>query len=371
MMKVKTRTADLRGTSYDIGYQVGKFTGKIPPLEQLHVGGMDGFDASKVKEAFTLFDRWCPGLTDELHGFADALSVRPEQIFFYGMTYMMPQCSQIAVLPSITSEGKPLLARNYEFSHDFEDFCLVKTAVDGKFTHIGTSALQFGRDDGVNEHGLAVTMSACGCPVAPLPNLRKPQLKGLQHWAVVRALLENCLNVQEGLAYLKGMPIACNINLVLMDKVGNVALFEIMDGKHVIKEIDAHSTEQILWATNHPVLPDLVSYEPKAYTHSIRRYEWIGEQLSGKTDISKNQLKDMLLSKYPNGLCCHYFKEYFGTTKSMVISPVDESVELCWGGREENGWRAYAIEDTLEPEVREIELPYDTPSPMTFEFRDL
>lgn len=41
------------------------------------------------------------------------------------------------------------------------------------------------------------------------------------------------------------------------------------------------------------------------------------------------------MAKYPDGLCCHYFEEFFGTTKSMVISPTDGTIKLCWGGRME------------------------------------
>jgi len=158
MLTLQTRTAELAGTSYEIGYQLGKMTGQIPPLKATHTRGMDGFDAEKVNEAVALFDRWCPGLTEELRGFANALEVDPERIFFYGMTCLLPRCSQIAVLPSVSTDGKPLLARNYEFDNKAEDFCLVRTSVNGKYTHMGTSVLHFGRDDGFNEHGLAVTM---------------------------------------------------------------------------------------------------------------------------------------------------------------------------------------------------------------------
>ena len=371
MLTLQTRTAELAGTSYEIGYQLGKMTGQIPPLKATHTRGMDGFDAEKVNEAVALFDRWCPGLTEELRGFANALEVDPERIFFYGMTCLLPRCSQIAVLPSVSTDGKPLLARNYEFDNKAEDFCLVRTSVNGKYTHMGTSVLHFGRDDGFNEHGLAVTMSSCGFPVGALPYMRTPKLKGLQFWAVIRALLENCKDVQEALDYLGGMPIAYNINLMLMDKSGNAALVETLDGRHAIKRIGADSPEQLLWATNHAVLPDLIPYEPKAFVHSARRFEWIGEQLNDATDITKERLKGMLLSMYPDGLCCHYFEEFFGTTKSMVISPADGTIELCWGGRAENGWNAYNIDSALENTIQEIKISLEKAAPGTYEYQPI
>ena len=174
MLKIQTYTAELAGTSYEIGYQFGKMIAAIPHFQIAHTAGLEGFGPEQAEEAAKLFDRWCPGLTEELCGFADALKVKPEQIFFYGMTYLLPRCSHIALLPSTTAEGKPLLARNYKFSHEAEDFCLIKTSVTGRYSHMGTSVLHFGRDDGFNEHGLAVTMSSCGFPVGALPYMTEP-----------------------------------------------------------------------------------------------------------------------------------------------------------------------------------------------------
>ena len=57
-------------------------------------------------------------------------------------------CSHLALLPSKSSNGHPLIARNYEFNDELEDFQLIKTSVEGKYTHMGTSVLSFGREIG-------------------------------------------------------------------------------------------------------------------------------------------------------------------------------------------------------------------------------
>lgn len=371
MIKLPVRTIELTGTSYEIGYQLGKMTAAIPPLKKIHTSGMARFRKPQITEAASLFNRWCPGLTEELNGFADALEITQEQVFYNGMTYLLPRCSQIAVLPGVTAEGKPLLARSYEFNHEAEDFCLVKTSVKGKYTHLGTSAVQFGRDDGFNEHGLAVTMSSCGFPVGPMPYMRAPRLKGLQFWAVIRTLLENCKDVQEALGFLDGMPIAYNINLMLMDKAGNAALVETLDGNVAVERIPGDSQKQILSATNHAVLPSFAAIEPQAMAHSIQRYKWIAKQLDSANSITREQLKEMLLSKYPNGLSCNYFEEYFGTTKSMVISPADGRIELCWGGRLENGWDTYELNKPLGSSTRQIEIQLEKANPAIYQFQPL
>lgn len=357
-MEVTARTLQLQGTSYEVGRQLGQMVKPVAPLKKMHTGGMAGFGKEEVEQARQMFNRWCPGLTEELHGFADALEATPQQILYYGMTYLRPRprCSHVALLPGATQSGRPLVARNYEFNHEQEDFCLMKTSVQGKYTHMGTSVLFFGRDDGFNEHGLAVTMSSCGFPVGPMPYMRVPQIVGLQFWAVTRALLENCQTVQQALNYMQGMPVAYNLNLIVTDKAGNAALVETLDGRFAVQQLTPQSEENYIHATNHPVLPQLIPHEPKAMRHSLERYNWIKEQIKGKTQITPQDLKKMLLAEYPNGLCCHYYQDFFGTTKSMVIDPGHGTIDLCWGGSEANGWQQYNIANPLPNASRQVKL---------------
>lgn len=371
MLTIPVHTLELKGSSYDIGYKLGRIISENTALKEANTRPLDGFGRIEHNEAVELFDEWCPGLSEEIDGFADALKVNTEQIAYYAMTYLLPRCSQMALLPNMTSQNKPLLARNYEFNHQIEDFVLARTSITGKYTHMGTTTMSFGRDDGFNEHGLAVTMSACGFPVGALPFMRAPKIKGLHFWAVIRALLENCKNVEESLHYLKEMPIGCNINLMLLDKNGTAALFETMDGKHATKLIYPDSQEHFLWATNHPVLPQFIQYEPKAAIHSLRRGKWITSQLEGCSAVTKEHLKEMLLSQYPSGLCCHYYEDYFGTTKSMVISPAEGIIELCWGGRVENGWQTFDISQAITEASTIIQISMERADKAIFDYQSL
>lgn len=353
-MKLQAHTVELAGTSYEIGQKLGQIVGAAAPLRAMHIGGMPGFGEEETKQAMELFARWCPGLEEELAGFADALGAAPRQVFYYGMTYLRPRprCSHLAVLPDLTADGRPLVARNYEFSHEAEDFTLMRTSAQGKYTHMGTSVLLFGRDDGFNQHGLTVTMSSCGFPVGPMEYMRAPQLAGLQFWAVTRALLENCRTVDEALAYLQGMPIAYNLNMMVTDKAGHAALVETLDGRMAAKRVESG----YLHATNHPVIDELIPHEPRAMRHSLMRYEWMANWMQGRTGVAVEDLQGMLLSEYPNGPCCHYFTDYFGTTKSMVMDAACGTIDLCWGGEAKNGWQRYSIDQPLADTSRDITL---------------
>ena len=331
-MKIRTRTLELSGSSYEIGAALGKIAARSETLKSAHTAALEGFGDSEAASAAALFEAWCPGLNEELRGFAEALGVPPAQLFFWGMTYLRPNCSQLALLPEMTKSGRPLAARSYEFSHEAEDFTLVRTSAAGRYAHLGTSALLFGRDEGLNECGLAVTMSSCGFPVgAPAP-MRRPKLVGLQFWAVIRAVLENCKDVDEALEYLADMPIAYNLNLMLTDKGGSIALLETLDGRKAVKRISPGGGEKYLCATNHAVLPELAMHEPSAMRHSLLRYEWLRRRLDGVRDVTAEDVRQILLSDYPDGLCCRFYNEFLGTTKSMILDPAGGTVELCWGG---------------------------------------
>ena len=191
---------------------MGSRLASVPGLKKRFSSGFPGFGLTQFNQASQCFRRWCPGLTQELAGFADALGCAPEQVLYYGMTWLTPRCSHLALLPSMTASGHPMAARNYEFNDEAEDFTVIKTRITGKYTHIGTSVLGIGRDDGINEMGLTVTVSSSGFPVGPLPEMRRPAVAGLQFWAVVRTLLENCRDVKEALSMLKDMPVAYNLH---------------------------------------------------------------------------------------------------------------------------------------------------------------
>lgn len=358
---IETHTLDLRGDSYQIGRRLGEIFALSPKRSKLHTTPFPGFQEQDFSQAQALFSRWCPGLNEELTGFADALCAPLSHIFYYAMTYLHPNCSQLAVLPSRTKNGHPLLARSYEFNDEMEEFTLVKTSVNGKYSHIGTSAVTFGREEGLNSEGLAITMSSCGFPVGAHPQMRRPALAGLQYWAAIRTLLENCRDVKEALSFLNEMPIAYNLNMILADASGHMALVETLDGRFAVKEIsdDIPSSPSYLHAANHACLDELSRVEPQVMEHSLVRYQFIDRFMESPDTcdgITSDMLKELLLRSYPSGLCCHYYEDFFGTTKSLILDPADGSLELCWGGREENGWRRYLISEPLQEETGSIQL---------------
>ncbi len=369
-MKLAANYLELKGTNYEIGQKLGRIIAGIGLRKAFHTSGWHQFEENDARSARELFGRWCPGLNEELQGFADALGIRPEQATYYVMTYLKPRCSQVVILPGLSADGHVRLARSYEYSHEAEDFTLARTSVAGKYTHLGTSVMLMGRDEGMNECGLAVSMSSCGFPVGAYETMRNPALRGLQFWAVIRTLLENCRDVGEALSFLNGMPIAYNINLLLADKAGHAALVETLDGRKAVKPSDNQGVVQYLHATNHVVLPELRQYESKAMRNSFHRYEYLRKFLDQAGKINPAQLKMLLLSKYPDGLCCHFYADYMGTTKSLLMDLNLGQVDICWGGLESNGWQSFRVLHPLEDHQQPIQITGERAQPAFFEFID-
>lgn len=366
MEKVIINYIELSGSNYEIGYGLGERISKIPELLANQKITSDSFTKQQIKDMISTFDTWCPGLKEELQGYGDALKIPMEELVFCYMTYLIPNCSQLAILPSLSKNGHIYLARNVDFSHEFDDFTLYKTNINGKYSHIGSSIVQLGRSDGINEHGLAISQTSCGIPVGKgVPGLQPPNIVGLQYWAVIRSLLENCKNVHIALEKLNNMPIAYNLNLLLADPSGCIILFESIDGNKAYKAIDKNSIEQHLHSTNHPVLPELM--KPFAMNNSVVRYNAITDFINNHSPFSKDDLQDLLLKRYPDGLCCHWYPQFFGTTKSIVYDVTKKEVNICWGGLNENGWSIYNFENDFIEKQEEINIHTENPTGKEFE----
>ncbi|MGL5437239.1 MAG: C45 family autoproteolytic acyltransferase/hydrolase [Lachnospiraceae bacterium] len=364
MEKATVNLYELTGSSHEIGYQLGKKMLANPQFLQSQKSNTDILSDAQVVQMNEMFDRYCPGLSDELHGFAEAVGANDKQLYYYAGTYLTPGCSLIAALPSLTKNGHVLVARNYEFSHKMDDFLFGKTKVNGRYAHIGSSSMLFGRSEGINEYGLMVGQTSCGLPVGSFEPMRQPAIAGLQFWAVIRSLLENCKDVDEAVQSVLDIPIAYNINLMLADKTGKAVLFETFDGAKEWKQIDTTTAEQYIHSTNHAHLPKTKQLCPMVMEHSACRYDYISKFMGQTDKLTADDLKTLLLAEYPSGLCCHWYEDFFGTVRSMVFDVTAGTVELCWCGLAENGWTTYSLNNDFEVKSQTVHIKSKRPTKM-------
>ncbi|NGP45660.1 choloylglycine hydrolase [Bacillaceae bacterium SIJ1] len=319
----------LEGSSYEIGRKQGEEIKNMPHAVN-KVLLQEPIDEAKFKDMEQMMNEYCPGLSEELRGFADSLHVTPRSLNFFDEALLQPGgCSLGAVLPSKTKDRKTYVLRNYDLSPTISDMRLCTTKVKGKYSHTGFSVCYFGRSEGLNEKGLCVAFASCGMPIGKHPGMKKPIINGLQFMVIVRALLENCQNVEEGISYIENMPIGTNMNLLLTDANGQAALISTYDGERAVER--TNSTSEFMIATNHGLFPSIARKENGKLEQSCVRYGLLENHLSSNDLISKQHLKDVTLQEYPKGLTVHNYEQNFGTVHSILFDLDAKQLEFSFG----------------------------------------
>lgn len=349
----------LEGTSYEVGYRQGEWLRENPDMASFFTSPDTSFGSVTEAEAksFLVYnDKYCPGLNEELQGYADALGVARHQLLYMAASFAQPgHCSHFAILPQHSNDGKLRLGRSYEW-HFEDDRRLVYTAIKGRNRHMGFSLLHMGRMDGLNEHGLAITMSA-GDPKG------KVEAQGYRFWVLLRAALEQCRTAPEAVAFLTEVPTAFHVNYIVAQ--GNeAALIE-----HHTKGTAVHwalEGEGVVISTNHYTLPEMQGRNHQVFPNSKVRLHRLQQALQQK-GVTAQQCRELLSAPYPKGMCCHHYSQWFGTLWSMVITPADGILEICMGSPQRNHWREFSIHQPPADEVLTAVLPdIEVDDPQTF-----
>ncbi len=349
----------LEGEAYQIGFQQGKMVDSIPGLRNYFIEQAEKMRIDQVSRSIALIEAYAPSLLDELQGVADAFGVSREALVFFGQSYLPKgNCSEFLA----PGEGKFFHVSNYEFDPNMDDLRLVTTAVKGKYRHIGFSVILLGRYDGINEHGLSISMTASGIPVGQLQGMTKPSNEGLQFWILVRLVLENCKTVEEALKLMETFPICTNTNFLCADVSGAAVIFEARGKTYAYRRANVFSGERLL-ATNHYNLPSMKPTQPSAMQNSFVRYRKIEEFLSNHQTVDVEKIQQFLAKKYPEGTNCHYYEEYFGTLRTMIFDPLERSVAVCFGAPDVNPWVKFDVFGGVQKEVYPAVFPLEKASP--------
>ncbi|MFX0119640.1 MAG: C45 family autoproteolytic acyltransferase/hydrolase [Promethearchaeota archaeon] len=346
LQKVNFHSLVLEGTSYEVGQQLGRMINKLP-------GGKEFATSSKIdlkKVGFTSFAKlWdyseecCPGITQEIQGFADHFDITPDMVPFWNWTFndsIGGGCSQLAVLPSITHDKQTFVGRSYEWNHKDEDLKLITTRVKGKAAHIGFSCLLHGRHDGMNEKGLVVSMTGGGIFGVPFKH------RGPMFWLAIRTLLDTCASVDNALSCVENLPITGYFTLLFADK-HSAAIVEVADGKMSTYQIDKEDTDQFIYSVNHFRLPDMIQFNTLncgIISHSKIRQKLITEWYHSKSsNIRKEDILNLFASLHPEGLCNHFYNDGFGTLWSMIFDLKHTSVDVCFSAPTHNQYTTFDL----------------------------
>ncbi len=357
----------LEGTNYEVGRVQAEM------LKETNEEFLSAFTSGTVdpgKYGFATFKRLqdeyeaaCPGINDEIQGFADGLGLPVERIMFYDWSHLVQaNCSHMVVLPPLTSDGHLLVGRSYEWKPEEEDLRLCTTQIEGKARHLGFSLLLFGRMEGLNEHGLSLTMS--GGMAAGLPHEWNKKT-GLNFWVVQRGILESCRDVADALDALRACIPTSNTNMLLAERGGKAALVEISAGEMRVQEIDSASDRPYLVSTNHYILPGMAERNHHQFILdlSLPRAQAIRSCIEGaQPTVTRETLRGLLAQKVPGGCFGPYYSDGFGTLWSMIFDLTVGEVEICFGAPGFNPWRTFTLESGGEMMEYEAVFP-DKPWP--------
>jgi predicted choloylglycine hydrolase len=126
-------------------------------------------------------------------------------------------CSQ-AVLPG----EQPTLVRNYDYDPALFEAVIASTDYSGRRRVIGTSDMLWGLLDGMNDDGLAVSLTFGGRPDVG---------DGFGIPIVLRYVLETCATVEEAVDALGRIPVSQSYNVAVIDCTGDHATVFVAPGQ--------------------------------------------------------------------------------------------------------------------------------------------
>ena len=231
-------------------------------------------------------------------------------------------CSQAAVL-----DGGPALIRNYDWDYRLFDGVVARTAYAGRRV-LGTLDCLWGLLDGVNDAGLAVSLTFGG----------RPQVgEGFGIPLVIRYVLEVCASTQEAMQVLRRVPVHMSYNVTALDAAGQRATVYLAPDRPA-------QVTGLAAVTNHQ---GQVEWEP--YAAAIRtaeRQEHLEQLLAAGADAA-----GIVAACLAPPLYATRFHEGFGTLYTAEYRPAEGTVRYHWPGRT---W-ARSL-DTFDPASIQVQL---------------
>lgn len=224
---------------------------------------------------------------------------------FYCPPRYLSGCSQ-AIWPG----DQPLLVRNYDYSPDAFDAVFLKTGWQGRSV-IGMSDGLFGLVDGMNDAGLAVSLTFGG---------RRAVGIGFGVPLILRYVLQTCESVQQAGEVLERIPCHMSYNVTVID-----------------------AERRFLTAYLAPDRPTLITHAAVATNHQ-ERVEWDSHaKLTATVERERYLLQRLTLhpetqDKFIRAfqrppLYSLAFDRGFGTLYTATYRPRDGAAEIIWPGR--------------------------------------
>jgi len=315
----------LKGSHYEMGLHYGNLLYK----NGVRLDEIVKCDEEKLKfgvESMRICQEIYPNVLKEIRGMAEGLHLSYETLGTFIITAGAFDfdigCSNLAV----KTDNGVFFGRNHDM------FTVLKKTTetvlyrpDEGYYFVGQGDIMIGKEDGINEHGLAVGMNFV------YPKRVKP---GLNFMIIVRLLLETCKNTKEAIEVLKKIPASTSHNIILADKSGDMAVVEMCSEATRIR----YPEHNYIVSTNHFNHPDMLKHENRIEENwfmTSDRYTCMEKALHNKlhmenTVIDLEFIKSILSGK--QGRLCNYDKKLkFDTLWSFCAELKTLNIERAEG----------------------------------------
>ena len=193
-----------------------------------------------------------------VHAEVSAIVADDDPVASRMFTFLRPPASFVACSQGVWAEGDagPVLVRNYDYPPELMDCVILRSRFLDR-TVVGTADGVWGLCDGMNDRGLAVSLTFGG---------RVAVGDGFGMPLVIRYLLETCETVQQGREVLTRLPYAQPYNLTLADASGDVVTAYLGPDRPA-------SFRRLPVATNHQWAVE--TFDPMLAASSVEREWWL------------------------------------------------------------------------------------------------
>jgi len=279
-----------------------------PALERWWLSDRRGGGDASAERARSQLRRHMPELVPLWEGLVERAGGAPLAatiLALWNPPAFLTGCSQ-AVVPA----GGPALIRNYDWDYRLFDATVASTGYLGRRV-VGTEDCGWGLLDGVNDAGLAVSLTFGGRPEVG---------EGFGVPLVLRYVLQTCTGIDDAAAALLRIPIHMSYNVTVTDATGRVATVFVAPDRPGRVTGDAATT-------NHQ---GVVEWRP--YCEAIRseeRLALLSERLDQGDDVPA-----LTAAFLREPLYAARFHDGFGTLYTAVTRPDERSITYHWPGRE-------------------------------------
>lgn len=219
----------------------------------------------------------------------------------YQPTPYLTGCSQ-----AVWTGGAASLVRNYDYHPALCEGTLLHSAWHGTQV-IAMSDCLWGVLDGINEHGLAVSLAFGGRTVVG---------DGFGIPLVLRYILELCKSAAEAIAVLQRIPSHMAYNVTVVDGRGDYATVQVAPDREAV-------VTRARVATNHQSTTDLSALA--ARTRSVEREQVL------EREVARDQSRESFVQSFLTApLYNDSWAEAFGTLYTAAYDTAARDVEILW-----------------------------------------